>query len=919
MNNFFKSVSITAIVVSGILITPVISFAKAPTSIAAMTEKIDISYEKFKLENGLTVLVHSDHTIPTVFVGMFYGVGSKDEPEGKFGFAHLFEHLMFKGTENYNDEYFKPFINAGATGMNGTTDTDQTRYYATVPSGALDMALWMESDRMSHLLGAITQESLDEERSVVKNEKRNGMSKPGAKGMDRLREGMYPKEHPYHHSVIGPMKDLDNASLKDVHGWFKKYYGASNAVLMLSGDVTLEEAQKKAAKYFNDAPVGDPLAKKLRWVPEISENRIEMMYDNTVSNVNISRNWFLPPGNERDTILMELVTITLAGDTGSPLPSRLMELGLAIDASAWASGSTLAGEVNVEVNLNIDATTEEVQGVLDEVIANYIKEGPDKERLENAKLSWNVELIGSMASNAVVGFMLSRDQLLYNDPDLYKKKLTWVNEATVDDLRRVAKKWLSKPYFQLTTSPFEPINSVAKGADRSKIPPIADPTGIKFPKVEVATLENGIKLVFAKYGLIPFVNVNIQFETGIIAEKEDEFGAANMAFSMMPNGTKKYSEDELSMKMGEIATNISANSGLRTSGMNFRVLMPFMEKSFELASEMLQRPTYPIDRFEEQQSEQLLELVDSQKTPAGSAGSYFNKALYGDKSLSGVIPTEKMLSELSREEVIDFYKREVTPNKMTVYMAGNIDFKVAKALVQKTFSKWKRKSSNLRPVKIDKALKKRPRVILVDQPGAVESTIIAGHALPAYNGKDSETLYLLNGVFGGGFTARLNMNIREDKGWSYGIYSNIISDPLDDRSIMVSGAVQTDKTKESMVEIMKEYKEITSNRPVTAEEFDGVVQKEIRSLPSQFSDGSSFIYSMISSAEYGKPYNDAEGIVNRIRAVTLDDVNAKAQALIDPKNLIWVIVGDLYVIEKDIRSLGYGDVEVWDSAGKKIR
>ena len=302
-------------------------FALSAVAYAADDEiatQVNIPYEMFRLENGLTVIVHTDQSTPTVFVGMWYGVGSKDEPDGKTGFAHLFEHLMFQGTENREGEYFSPFMDAGATGMNGTTSEDRTNYYATVPTGALDMALWMESDRMSYLLGAITQEALDEQRGVVKNEKRQRENRPYAQMPDRIRAGLYPVDHPYRHSIIGSMEDLDNASVDDVHEWFNTYYGASNVVLVLAGDIDLETAKKKVTQYFSEAPAGVPLVYPKKWIPNLPENRKESMYDR-VGQTRISRVWALPGLNDRDTTLMYLVNESLAGNKNSPLQKTLVD------------------------------------------------------------------------------------------------------------------------------------------------------------------------------------------------------------------------------------------------------------------------------------------------------------------------------------------------------------------------------------------------------------------------------------------------------------------------------------------------------------------------------------------------------------------------------------------------------------------
>ena len=325
MAPFHKGYVVTTIHFRAIFLCAVFSLGlHAAQADGEVSTQIDISYETFTLANGLTVIVHSDHSTPTVFVGMWYGVGSKDEPQGKTGFAHLFEHLMFQGSENRDGEYFSPFSDAGATGMNGTTNEDRTNYYATVPSGALDMALWMESDRMTYLLGAITQDALDEQRDVVQNEKRQRETRPYAQMGDKIRAGLYPLDHPYRHSVIGSMDDLNAASLDDVHEWFNKYYGASNVILVLAGDVSIEDARQKVEHYFGEAPAGVPLSHPRKWIPSLVENREETMYDR-VGQTRITRVWALPGLNDIDSSLMYLVNDSLVANKNSPLRKKLVD------------------------------------------------------------------------------------------------------------------------------------------------------------------------------------------------------------------------------------------------------------------------------------------------------------------------------------------------------------------------------------------------------------------------------------------------------------------------------------------------------------------------------------------------------------------------------------------------------------------
>ena len=299
--------------------TAALTAALAFTGLAtAQVPDVDIPYESFQLENGLTVVVHEDRKAPIVAVSIWYGVGSANEPAGRTGFAHLFEHLMFNGSENYNDDYFGPFEQVGATGMNGTTWFDRTNYFQTVPTPALDMALWMESDRMTHLLGAVDQERLDEQRGVVQNEKRQGDNQPyGMVEYSQLR-ALFPEGHPYAHSTIGSMEDLDNASLEDVQEWFRQYYGASNAVLVLAGDIDAEEARPLVERYFGDAPVGPPLTRMDQWIPEREYDTTEVMYDD-VPQPRIYRTWVVPGRITQERAELEVFATVLGGGRTSRL------------------------------------------------------------------------------------------------------------------------------------------------------------------------------------------------------------------------------------------------------------------------------------------------------------------------------------------------------------------------------------------------------------------------------------------------------------------------------------------------------------------------------------------------------------------------------------------------------------------------
>ena len=880
--------------------------------------QVNIPYEMFTLDNGLRVLVYTDHSTPTVFVGMWYGVGSKDEPAGKTGFAHLFEHLMFQGTENREGEYFSPFTDAGATGMNGTTSEDRTNYYATVPTGALDMALWMESDRMTYLLGAITQDALDEQRGVVQNEKRQRDNRPYSGMGDRIRDGLYPLDHPYRHSIIGSMEDLDAASLEDVNEWFGKYYGASNVVLVLAGDVDLEAAKEKVNFYFGEAPVGEPLVHAKKWVPVLVENREELMYDR-VGQTRIARVWALPGLNDKDTSLMYLVNDSLVANKNSPLRKVLVDdLKLATRVSGSAYGQVMSGEYSLTIDLRPGVTPEQVLPVVDRIIEDYLATGPDQQILDNAKLAVNMLMLGALESNASIGRLLA-EGLLYSDDPLYiNQELEWLNAATVEELTATANRWLSRGHYTLTVLPFPELKSGATQAERSVIPMVTADSRINFPDIQTATLKNGMQLVIANRGSVPIVDVSVSIETGSAAAPADAPGLSTFLFALMDKGTDKYDANELAAAKDKIAMASSFRNGLERSSLSFRVLRPYLEESLMISADMLRNSVFPEGELEKTKAQLSAYLSNIALNPSGVARSLFERAIYGEDNPMGGIWTPELLEQVDRDKLQSFHAQEVTPDRMTVYMIGDIDIDDAKDAVNRAFGKW-RASSESALSDIGSAPAPTPRVILIHHPEAVQSTIFAGHAIAPFDASVNTELAIMNAVFGGSFESRINMNLREDKSWSYGMRSGIRPNNSGDQYIAVSGSVQSDKTMESMQEIMREYQEFITTRPATDAEVGRMTLNMTRSLPGLISTNRGFLSSIISSDSFGLPFDYAEQRGERLAAITTEGVVKRAQSVIDPGNLTWVVVGDLEQIEEKVRSLNYGEVEVWDAFGNRLR
>ena len=714
------------------------------------------------------------------------------------------------------------------------------------------------------------------------------------------------------------MEDLDAASLEDVHEWFNTYYGASNAVLVLSGDVDVATAKEKVTHFFSGAPAGIPLVKPQQWIPGIGENRKEVLYDR-VGQIRISRTWALPNLRDRDTTLMYLVNETLVNNKNAPLQKRLVDdMQLATGLRGSAYGKVINGENNLTINLRNGVDPEAVIAVVDEVIAAYLEEGPDAQILENAKLGINMSMLSSMESKSSMGRMLAEGQLYTNDPLWVKQELAWLNEATAEDVKAVANRWLSRGHFEITVLPFPEYVTGEDAVDRSAVPVVFDVSGIQFPEINTATLDNGMQVVIAQSGELPLIDVAIRVGTGNMADAPDAPGISDAVFALMQRGTKRWDANELAAAKDRIAMDSQMSANIENSSFDYRILSGNLQASLDIAAEVLENPTFPEEELVKFQQQVLAYLANIQRNPARNATGLYRRALYGADHPLGGVWTPDLVENLNRGRIEDFHAREIAPDNMTVFMIGDIDIDTATAALEASFGRWRAKSASAkRPV--GAVISAGPRVILVDQPGAPQSTIRAGHSLAPFDAEGNTELTVVNGVFGADFEARINMNLREDKAWSYGMRSGILRVATGDQALVVAGSVQADKTMESLQEIKREYTEYVTTRPATPAELERVKLNRTRSLPGRFASKRGFLSSMIASDSYGLPYDYAENTAGRVDGVTLEGVNNRAREVIRPDELTWVIVGDLNEIEHKVRSLNYGPVEIWDGFGNRVR
>lgn len=890
--------------------------------------EVQVPYEKFTLDNGLRVVVHEDRKAPVVAVSVWYHVGSKDEPEGKTGFAHLFEHLMFNGSENYDDEFFGPFEAVGATNLNGTTWFDRTNYFANVPTPALEMALWMESDRMGHLLGAVTQEKLDNQIGVVQNEKRQGDNAPYGMVEYRQLEGLFPVGHPYSHSTIGSMEDLSNASLEDVKNWFRQYYGAANTVVVLAGDIDAATAKPLMEKYFGDIEAGPPLTKHKAWVPTKNTNTVEEMIDQSAPQVRLYRSWAVAPRITYDAAILNIAAEVLGGGKNSRLYQALVyQNPLAVSVSVQMQPFELASMFNIEVTLKPGADEAKAEELVNTVVAEFLENGPTLDELQRAKTGIiasqvrGIEQIGGFGGKATA---LAQAEVYAGDPGHYAKSVEWINDAPADAVTKAANRWIGNGYYQLTVRPYpKDYKTTASTVDRSKgLPEVGALPDLTFPAIEEATLANGMRVVVANRPTVPVVSTALQFDAGYAADEGRPLGTASFALNMLDEGTTSRSSLEIAAEVERLGATLSTGSNLDMSTVNLSALKPNLEASLSLAADVVRNPAFAQDEIDRLKSRWIPSIAQEKAQPVQLALRTLPPLLYGEGH-SYSVPltgsgTVEAINGLTRDDLTKFHTDWIRPDNATIFMVGDITLSEATAALEATFGDWQAPASPVPTKNIaEAALPNQGRVIIMDKPGSPQSLILAGHLFPSTGDDAYLADEMATDILGGEFTSRVNMNLREDKGWAYGAFT-FTTDARGQRMWLAYAPVQTDKTMESLQELTKEISEFVGEKPATQQELDRLVRNRISSLPGQFETANAVLGSLLSNDRFGRGNDYVPLLKSGYEGLTITDVQARAQAGIDPSKLTWVIVGDRAQIEEKVRSLGIGPVEVWDIDGNKL-
>ena len=875
---------------------------------------VSIAYEKFMLSNGLDVILHEDHSLPVVAVNVWYHVGSKDEEQGRTGFAHLFEHVMFEGSKHHNKSYFDPLQKVGAN-LNGSTTNDRTNYWEDVPSNYLELALWLEADRMGFLMDALDQKRFDVQRDVVKNERRQSYeNRPYGMAHLLLPPVVFPSPHPYSWSTIGSQEDLDAAALEDVKDFFQTYYTPSNASLAIVGDFDSSEVSRQVERYFGDIPPGPPTTRVGRMDSKLRGQASLTMRDK-VQLPRLYLVWPTVPGFDRRQVPLDILSVVLGDGKSSRLYQSLVyDRQIAHDVAVFHHAQEIAGEFYLQVTAAPGKTLEEIESIVWEEIARTKEEPLTEKELARAKnrveshYVRQLERFGGFGGRAD---MLNYYNTMAGDLELVNTDVGRYLSVTEADVQGAAEAMLSDSYVRLSVLPEEQLRPSQSSVDRSAMPEPSTAPSFSPPVPKRARLANGLDVVTLEKRGLPLVAFGVLLRAGAIADTPELPGLGNLTASMLAEGTSSRSSSQIAEEMEFLGAHLGVITNREYVLVSTETLTAHWHAALELASDVLVNPTFPQNELDRLQRELLVDLRRVSDNPAAIAARASRALLYGPTSRYGhpVDGTESSAEALTREALTGHFAKYYVPANATLIVVGDAAHDEVMAQAEARLGGW----TSAQPEAFDGS-EPEPgatptTIFLADKPGAAQSIIRCGQLTIPRHHADYFALTLLNYVFGGQFAARLNTNLRQDKGYSYGYVSSIdwFTGPS---SLVAGGGVETAVTKEAVAETLKEFAEIRGPRPVTEAEFETARDGIIRSIPSQFEAQGQMLQQLTRLVAFRLPLDYFTNFEANLMAVTLDDVRRVAEERFDDAHLRILVVGDAATIEPGLKELGLPLVKV---------
>ncbi len=887
-----------------------------------------IEFEKQTLPNGLQLILHVDRKLPVVHVNQWYHVGSKNERRGRTGFAHLFEHVMFQGSLNAAADYFSFVEKAGANlregGVNGTTSSDRTNYFATVPSGNLEFLLWLESDRLATLAEALTQKKLDMQREVVRNERRQSYdNQPYGRAMTLVTEHLHPPDHPYSWPVIGSHEDLIAASLDDVKEFFETFYAPNNLTLVIAGDFDRDEAIALVNRYYGGIPAGPALDRPARFIPTLHGEKIIDVSDR-VPQERTYIAWPSVPYFDQVEADLDVASLILSDGLSSRLNRRLVyDEQLATDVSSFHWTSEISGIFMVVATARPGASMESIEKAVTEEIGRLASEGPSAEELDRAKTKWEYDFVTGL--ERIGGFGGKADRLAqYNtflgDPAKFDDDVERYRRVTAASVQKAVEQWINHRNRLLIR--FHPENSsrtAIEAIERAEVPSLGEDRPFSAPSVQTAKLSNGMDLFVVERTDLPKVAVNLVTRAGAMADPPGREGVAHLVARTLTLGTSTLAALEIEDRFGDLGTGVSAFAAREYSAAGFDVLERNLAPALELFAQTVIDPQFPSTEIERERSIHLDSLAQQSNNPSSVATRIRPMLAFGAQHPYGRpgqgLPST--VAKITREDLAKFHRDRWKPGSSAIIFAGDISLERALALAEEAFGNWT--GGEVAPISVPPPAREGAgKIFLIDRQDASQTVVMQILPAPGRHTDDYYALRLIDAVWGGGgFRTRLNLNLREDKGYAYGIFSSLALFS-ESGSWWAGGSVQTDKTTESVVELLRELEELASSRPVTEEELTMARESRVRGYAQQFESLGRVSQQVGDLWAMRLPMSEMQHEIEAIQAMTMDQITPAIARYVNPGEATLLLVGDLDQIEPGLRTLKR-EIVVLDEEGNRVR
>ena len=902
-----------------------------------------IPFEKYSLPNGLEIILSEDHRLPLTAVNLWYHVGPANEVAGRTGFAHLFEHMMFQGSKHVAaDTHFKILEGAGASLINGTTDFDRTNYFETVPSNQLELALWMESDRMGYLLDKVDRLALANQQDVVRNERRQSVeNQPYGIAEEAMFHQLFPKTHPYYAAVIGSHADIQAAQLDDVKTFFKQYYAPNNASLAIVGDIDKAATRQLVEKYFGPLKRGPDVPPITATTPPVTAERRQTVKDH-IELPRVYMAWITPAIFKPGDADADIAADVLGGGKSARLYKRLVyEKQIAQRVVAQQYSLMLGSVFSIEVTARPGQTLEDLEPAIDAEVAALRRDGPDEAEIERARNSIETRMVRGLEN--LGGFGGVADRLnMYNhflkDPGYLPQDAARYRAVTRESVRQFAQDYLS-PAARVVIravqgeqaldppvpTPPAPKAQPGEGAEsinedaawRSQMPKAASARPMQLPVPRSFTLPNGFTVLYTERPGLPIVSANLVVRSGSERNPVDRPGLAGFTAAMLTNGTATRSALQIADEAAQLGATLTAASTMDASTVTVSALSSNFGPALALAADVALHPSFPAEELERERKSRLAAIADQRANPAVVAANVSNAALFGPRHPYGYseLGTEASVKQVGRDELSAFWKKNYLPNNAALIVAGNITADELKSLAENAFGGWARGTLPRAPAATPSST--AAKLVIVDTGGAQQSQMRAVAIGAARSTPDFPRMEVLNEVVGGLFSSRINLNLREEHGYTYGAFSRFVYRRQPGYFVVGSG-IRTDVTAPAIAEVMKELKRITTDS-ITEEELALGRDSIVRSLPADFETSGSTAGALSNIYIYDLGPQYYSDLPRRISLVNTESVLGAARKYMAPGRVIMVVVGDRKRIEPELRKLNLGPIEIRDANGKVLK